>query len=101
MMAKPSSMIMQSSNPLRRYLPAIARGLLLAAVVCGALPLAAPAATPEPQGLKPILTYISSGWDTLTRSMTDCTTVVDPKIKASPVVYLPAGYVEPAAVQKL
>jgi alpha,alpha-trehalase len=52
-------------------------------------------------GLKPILQYISSAWDTLTRSMTDCQSIVDPKIKASPVLYLPANFEAPAAVQKL
>jgi alpha,alpha-trehalase len=52
-------------------------------------------------GLKPILNYISNGWDTLTRSMTECQSVVDPKIKATPVLYLPAGFAEPAAVKKL
>jgi alpha,alpha-trehalase len=56
---------------------------------------------PADQGLKPILTYISSAWDTLTRSMTDCTSVVDPKIKVAPVLYLPSGFAEPAALQKL
>ena len=60
------------------------------------------AATPAGgEGLKPILGYISSAWDTLTRSMTSCETLVDPKLKVSPVLYLPAGYAEPAAVQKL
>jgi alpha,alpha-trehalase len=53
------------------------------------------------QGLKPILGYISSAWDTLTRSMSECQSVVDPKIKVAPVLYLPADYAEPAAVQKL
>jgi alpha,alpha-trehalase len=64
---------------------------------------AAPAqgTVPADQGLKPILTYISSAWDTLTRSMTDCTSVVDPKIKVAPVLYLPSRFAEPAAVQKL
>jgi alpha,alpha-trehalase len=52
-------------------------------------------------GLKPILQYISSAWDTLTRSMTDCESIVDPKIKASPVLYLPANFEAPAAVQNL
>src|SRR5438552_14336936 len=52
-------------------------------------------------GLKPILQYISSAWDTLTRSMTDCQSIVDPKIKAPPVLYLPANFATPAAVQKL
>ena len=41
---------------------------------------AAPADTAEKQGLKPILNYISQAWDTLTRSMTSCESIVDPKI---------------------
>jgi alpha,alpha-trehalase len=52
-------------------------------------------------GLQPILHYISSAWDTLTRSMTDCQSIVDPKIKVSPVLYLPANFEAPAAVEKL
>ncbi len=56
---------------------------------------------PEGSGLKPILDYISSAWDTLTRSMTDCQSVVDPKIKVPPVLYLPAGFAAPSAVQRL
>ena len=73
-------------------------------MVC-AVPLShvqsAPASEPQDQGLKPILTYISSAWDTLTRSMTDCASVVDPKIKVPPVLYLPKDFPEPPAVQKL
>jgi alpha,alpha-trehalase len=53
------------------------------------------------EGLKPILEYISSGWDTLTRSTSDCQSVVDPKIKAAPVLYLPADFTEPPALHKL
>jgi alpha,alpha-trehalase len=53
------------------------------------------------EGLKPILQYISSAWDTLTRSMSECQSVVDPKIKAASVLYLPAGFSEPPALQKL
>jgi alpha,alpha-trehalase len=52
-------------------------------------------------GLTPILNYISTAWDTLTRSMNDCQSVVDPKIKVAPVLYLPAGFAEPDAVKKL
>ena len=48
--------------------------------------------TPE-SGLAPILTYISSGWNTLTRSMTDCQTVVDPKLTEASAV--PAGVISP------
>jgi alpha,alpha-trehalase len=53
------------------------------------------------KGLKPILDYISSGWDTLTRSMTDCKSIVDPKIAAQSVLYLPKEMAEPASVQTL
>jgi alpha,alpha-trehalase len=52
-------------------------------------------------GLAPILTYISSGWDTLTRSMTDCQTVVDPKLTEASVLYVPADFPPPPAVQDL
>jgi len=55
----------------------------------------------EGQGLKPILEYISTGWDTLTRSMTDCQSIGDPKVAEAPVLYLPKDFAEPAAVQKL
>ena len=81
----------------------IQRCLFLVLLCAWADGQAAPAqgTVPADQGLKPILTYISSAWDTLTRSMTDCTSVVDPKIKVAPVLYLPSGFAEPAAVQKL
>ncbi|HXP17850.1 MAG TPA: trehalase family glycosidase [Terriglobales bacterium] len=52
-------------------------------------------------GLAPILDYISSGWDTLTRSMTDCQTVVDPKLTVPSVLYLPADFPPTPAVQEL
>ena len=69
--------------------------------VAVAQPAAAPAAAPADQGLTPILNYISTAWDTLTRSMTDCASLVDPKIKVAPVLYLPKDFAEPAGVQKL
>ena len=52
-------------------------------------------------GQAPILTYISSAWDTLTRSMTDCQTVVDPKLTVASVLYLPADFPVPQAVRDL
>jgi alpha,alpha-trehalase len=45
-----------------------------------------------------ILTYIDSGWDTLSRSMTDCKSLVDPKVTTAPVLYLPADMKTPPAV---
>ena len=53
------------------------------------------------KGLEPILGYISKTWDTLTRSMEDCTTVVDPKLAQNSVLYLPAELPLPADVTEL
>jgi len=93
-----------SSTKLRQPLPVLRGMLIFLCLTSWALGQAVPApqkATPQGQGLKPILDYISSAWDTLTRSMTECQSIVDPKIKVAPVLYLPAGFPEPPAVQKL
>jgi alpha,alpha-trehalase len=77
---------------------------VLFAAACWALtltPVAGQSGPPQGQDLKPILDYISTAWDTLTRSMTECQSFVDPKIKAAPVLYLPARMAVPPAVQKL
>jgi alpha,alpha-trehalase len=96
-------MITQIPTICHRRAPCVIALFFLLAVGCVTL---SPAQTPEPEnpqthGLKPILDYISSAWDTLTRSMTDCKSVVDPKLKTAPVLYLPADFSEPPAVQKL
>jgi hypothetical protein len=81
---------------MRHLFTSMARQIFLTVVLCGTFGshvLGAPTGT-ENQGLKPILDYISSAWDTLTRSMADCQSVADPKIKVAPVLYLPAGYAE-------
>src|SRR5213595_3954576 len=91
-------------SKLFRHLLALAgRRVFLLPVLCWAFSTvqAAAPSVPAGSGLKPILDYISSAWDTLTRSMTDCQSVVDPKIKVAPVLYLPAGMTVPPAVQKL
>src|SRR5215469_9851133 len=49
-------------------------------------------------GKAKILAYIHTNWDTLSRSMTSCTSVVDPKVTTTPVLYLPAGMATPASV---
>lgn len=85
------------------------RGLALVLACCwialctanGSQIAAAQSPSEQSEGLKPILQYISSAWDTLTRSTSDCQSVVDSKIKVAPVLYLPAGFSEPASVQKL
>jgi alpha,alpha-trehalase len=45
-----------------------------------------------------ILTYIDHGWDTLSRSMTDCKSLADPKVTTTPILYLPAGMPIPAKI---
>ncbi len=52
-------------------------------------------------GLEPIRSYISAGWDTLSRSLSDCATFSDPKLATAPHLYLPADFPLPAAVQQL
>jgi alpha,alpha-trehalase len=49
-------------------------------------------ATAKGEGLKPILAYIASGWDTLTRSMSDCSTIVDSKLAGKSILYVPADF---------
>jgi alpha,alpha-trehalase len=56
---------------------------------------------PSDQGLEPILDYISTGWDTLTRSMGNCSTIVDPKLAAKSVLYVPADFSIPENVRSL
>ena len=62
-------------------------------------------ATPAPASTAPdpsaTLAYIHGAWDTLTRSMTDCHSLVDIKITANPVLYLPAEISPPADVTAL
>ncbi len=45
------------------------------------------------------LSYIHGAWDTLTRSMTDCHSLVDIKVTANPVLYLPAEVAAPPEVK--
>jgi neutral trehalase len=63
-------------------------------VAVGFLPVEALQAKPGAgaEGLDRILNYISTGWDTLTRSMTNCNTVVDPKLTEASLLYLPAHF---------
>ena len=52
-------------------------------------------ASPNPEAT---LSYIHAAWDNLSRSMTDCHSLVDIKITANPVLYLPAGMTAPSGV---
>jgi alpha,alpha-trehalase len=52
----------------------------------------AAAASGKTEGLEPILGYISAGWDTLTRSMSECSTIVDSKLAGKSILYVPADF---------
>jgi alpha,alpha-trehalase len=88
-------MRIQSSVSRRRLFSSI----IFVCVLAQSATLAAPVSNGA--GLKPILDYISTVWDRLTRSMTDCKSIVDPKIAAAPVLYLPKDMAEPEAVKML
>jgi alpha,alpha-trehalase len=73
----------------------------LAAAAIASSNAQAPASNPGP-GQQPdpeaTLRYIHGAWDTLTRSTTDCHSLVDIKVTANPVLYLPADVARPADV---
>ena len=91
----------QIADQPRRCLTLLIRWFLFLAMICAVAEAQTPASASADPGLKPILDYISSAWGTLTRSMNDCVSVVDPKIKVAPVLYLPAEVSEPEGVHKL
>ena len=45
--------------------------------------------------------YIHQGWDSLSRSMSECKSLVDPKVTAPPVLYLPFGAPTPPELLRL
>ena len=88
MIAIPKLALRSAARCVKWLLPA----LLFTAPLLGAQP-----AAPAPS----IDTYIHRTWTTLERSMTSCASLVDPKVKTTPVLYLPKGLPEPAAVAAL
>ncbi len=48
-----------------------------------------------------VLAYIRGGWETLSRSMAECKSVVDLKVTTTPILYLPAGMATPPAVSAM
>src|ERR1035438_1677027 len=59
---------------------------------------AGPNPEPNPEAT---LSYIHTAWNTLTRSMTDCHSLVDIKVTANPVLYMPAETPAPPEVTAL
>src|SRR5437870_2098613 len=83
----------------RLWVPSVL--LLAICLVQAGLSPAASKATVGEQGLAPIRSYIAASWDALTRSMTQCDSVVDPKLAGRSVLYLPADFPVPPAVAQM
>ena len=60
-----------------------------------------PERLPPNKNLQEILSYIHTGWDSLTRSTDTCRSVSDPKLSTPAVVYLPAGYEQPKELEQM
>ena len=59
------------------------------------------AALPAPPHTVSIDKYIHESWDTLSRSMSQCDSVVDSKVKAVPVMYIPADVPVPPELERM
>jgi len=64
----------------------------LALLLSAALVATASAAQPDPAKTR---AYIDKAWTTLTRSQDECKSLLDPKIKTRPVLYVPAQFTVP------
>ncbi len=72
--------------------------MLVVALVTLLIPSVIIAQSPSTQSID---SYIHQGWDTLSRSMTECRSLVDPKVNVAPVLYLPAGAPIPPELLRL
>jgi alpha,alpha-trehalase len=54
-----------------------------------------------PQPAPTIDAYIHQGWDSLSRSMSECQSLIDPKVTTPPVLYLPYGAPMPPELTRL
>ena len=64
---------------------------LLLLRIAGATDLGSAASSPLSAPAADIDAYIHQGWDSLSRSMSECQSLVDPKVTAPPLLYLPSA----------
>jgi alpha,alpha-trehalase len=60
--------------------------------------LSPPPGTPKTETIDQ---YIHHGWDSLSRSMAECKSLIDPKVTTPPVLYLPLGAATPPELVRL
>jgi alpha,alpha-trehalase len=92
---------LQSRSPIRQYVRKGLTVLVLILFWCGSASLAWSAQGWDPRSDSDILHYISAAWTSLTRSMSDCKSLRDPKFSQKPILYLPADLAEPHALAEL
>ena len=85
------------STPGRKCLPA----LLLVLLSVAAFGQSQPESRTPSTNLDQILSYIHTGWDSLTRSTSSCRGIPDSKVAAAPVVYLPADFPMPKDLEQM
>lgn len=79
-------------------MPTLPNATALALSLAFAFAFGADAAEPDPAKT---LAYIDQGWTTLTRSMDDCSSLHDDKVKTRPVLYLPADLKRTAGIDAI
>jgi alpha,alpha-trehalase len=77
------------------------RAALVAIFALAALGQSQPERLTGDASLREILAYIHTGWDALTRSTSSCGAASDPKVSASPVIYLPADFDSPQDLDEM
>lgn len=75
----------------------LSRGFVLLLLCLASSPLTLSGQTAASENAR-VTAYIHRGWDTLSRSMSECKSVVDLKVATTPILYLPAGMATPAPV---
>ena len=79
----------------------LAAWLIIACSLCSGSPAPCQRAGTKIPDREALLAYIHNGWESLSRSMTDCKSIIDPKVNAVPLLYLPAGMALPDAVKAM
>jgi alpha,alpha-trehalase len=87
----------RSFKPHHMLMHRCSRGFALLLLFLVSASTAVPAESATSDNAK-VIAYIHHGWNTLSRSMSECKSVVDTKVTTTPILYLPAGMATPAPV---